>query len=152
MQNRSYSGHEKRLLKPLFRYNMKDKIYTNFVKRWEEVTDLPPQTLGPFTSSYKDLVHGSKSMPVPVYAAFWAGHSFRLVVLFWRKNFVSGFTSSKRILVSRPPTFKKLRRGEGFSLFIRLIHTWIFYLIRVFSLFRLFLVVFQSRMSQCAES
>jgi hypothetical protein len=49
---------------------MRDKIYANFVKKWEEVTDLPPQTLGPFTSSYKDFVHGVKSMPVPVYAAF----------------------------------------------------------------------------------
>lgn len=49
---------------------MKDKVYTNFVKRWEEVTDLPPQTLGPLTSSYKDFVHGVKSMPIPFYVLF----------------------------------------------------------------------------------
>ncbi|MBI5614574.1 hypothetical protein HY947_06625 [Candidatus Gottesmanbacteria bacterium] len=61
---------------------MKDRIYKNFVKRWEEVTDLPPQTLGPFTSSYKDLVHGVKSMPVPVYAVFGLVIAFGMLYFF----------------------------------------------------------------------
>jgi len=39
--------------------------YTNFLKRWEEVTNLPPQTLGPFTGMYKLLTGRFKVMPWP---------------------------------------------------------------------------------------
>lgn len=46
---------------------MRDRTYQKFVKRWEEVTDIPPQTLGPFTNIYKTLTHQLKVMPWPWY-------------------------------------------------------------------------------------
>ena len=45
---------------------MTDTLYTKFVKRWEEVTDLPPQTVGPLTPYYKRLVARLKVMPWPM--------------------------------------------------------------------------------------
>lgn len=45
---------------------MTDTVYDKFVKRWEEVTDLPPQTMGPFTPYYKQAVRRLKVMPWPV--------------------------------------------------------------------------------------
>ncbi|MCX6793850.1 MAG: hypothetical protein NTY06_01975 [Candidatus Gottesmanbacteria bacterium] len=45
---------------------MTDTTYRKFVKRWEEVTDLPPQTVGPLTPYYKALVRRLKVMPWPV--------------------------------------------------------------------------------------
>jgi hypothetical protein len=42
---------------------MTDALYQKFVKRWEEVTDLPPQTLGPLTPYYKKAVGRLKVMP-----------------------------------------------------------------------------------------
>jgi hypothetical protein len=42
---------------------MTDTTYKKFVKRWEEVTDLPPQTMGPATPCYKKLVARLKVMP-----------------------------------------------------------------------------------------
>ncbi len=45
---------------------MTDTVYHKFVKRWEEVTDLPPQTLGPLTPYYKKAVRRLKVMPWPV--------------------------------------------------------------------------------------
>lgn len=42
---------------------MPDHLYQKFVKRWEEVTDLPPQTLGPLTPHYKWIVKRLKVMP-----------------------------------------------------------------------------------------
>jgi hypothetical protein len=44
---------------------MTDTTYHKFVKRWEEVTDLPTQTVGPFTSQYKKVVKRLKVMPWP---------------------------------------------------------------------------------------
>ncbi len=44
---------------------MSTALYNKFVKRWEEVTDLPPQTVGPFTSVYKAAVRRLKVMPWP---------------------------------------------------------------------------------------
>jgi hypothetical protein len=44
---------------------MTDAIYHKFVKRWEEITDLPPQTVGPFTPYYKKTVKRLKVMPWP---------------------------------------------------------------------------------------
>ncbi len=44
---------------------MTDVLYKKFVKRWEEVTDLPPTRLGPFTPLYKTLVKRLKVMPWP---------------------------------------------------------------------------------------
>jgi len=42
---------------------MTDATYKKFVKRWEEVTDLPPQTFGPATPYYKKFVARLKVMP-----------------------------------------------------------------------------------------
>jgi hypothetical protein len=39
-------------------------LYRQFVKRWEEVTDLPVQTVGPLTPLYKILVKRLKVMPI----------------------------------------------------------------------------------------
>lgn len=44
---------------------MKDIVYRRFVKRWEEVIDLPPQTLGPLTPLYKAIMRRLKVMPWP---------------------------------------------------------------------------------------
>ena len=45
---------------------MTDTVYQKFVKRWEEVTDLPPQTVGPLRPYYKTLVRRLKVMPWPM--------------------------------------------------------------------------------------
>ncbi len=45
---------------------MKSTTYQKFVRRWEEVTDLPPQTVGPLTPYYKALVRRIKVMPWPI--------------------------------------------------------------------------------------
>lgn len=44
---------------------MTDITYRKFVKRWEEVVDLPPQTLGPLTKLYKQMTKRLKVMPMP---------------------------------------------------------------------------------------
>lgn len=44
---------------------MTDALYQRFVKRWEEVTDLPTQTVGPFTPVYKQITRRLKVMPWP---------------------------------------------------------------------------------------
>jgi hypothetical protein len=44
---------------------MKSTTYQKFVKRWEEVTDLPPQTVGPLTPFYKAIARRLKVMPWP---------------------------------------------------------------------------------------
>jgi len=46
---------------------MTNTTYQKFVKRWEEVTELPPQTLGPLTPYYKMLVRHLKVMPWPIF-------------------------------------------------------------------------------------
>lgn len=45
---------------------MTDATYRKFVKRWEEVTDIPPQGVGPLTPIYKQLVRRLKVMPWPL--------------------------------------------------------------------------------------
>ena len=45
---------------------MTDTLYNKFVKRWEEVTDLPPQTVGPLTPYYKKIATKLKVMPWPL--------------------------------------------------------------------------------------
>lgn len=40
-----------------------DKLYQNFYKKWEEVTALPPQTVGPFTPLYKRTIPLFKIAP-----------------------------------------------------------------------------------------
>lgn len=43
---------------------MNDKIlFNNFYKRWEEVTTLPPQTVGPLTPVYKRVIPLFKYAP-----------------------------------------------------------------------------------------
>ena len=45
---------------------MTDFVYQKFVKRWQEVTELPPQSVGPLTPVYKRLVRFLKVMPWPL--------------------------------------------------------------------------------------
>lgn len=45
---------------------MTQGTYQKFVKRWEEVTDLPPQTVGPLTPLYKAMTRRLKVMPWPL--------------------------------------------------------------------------------------
>lgn len=45
---------------------MSDTTYQKFLHRWEQVTDLPPQTVGPLTPYYKRAVKRLKVMPWPV--------------------------------------------------------------------------------------
>ncbi len=40
-----------------------DKLYQNFKTRWKEVTELPPQNLGPLTPVYKQTVPYLKIAP-----------------------------------------------------------------------------------------
>ena len=42
-------------------------MYQKFVERWLEITELPPQTLGPFTPLYKMLTKRLKIMPWPAF-------------------------------------------------------------------------------------
>ncbi len=42
---------------------MNDILYQKFVKRWEEVTDIPPQKFGILTPYYKYIVGWVKSAP-----------------------------------------------------------------------------------------
>ena len=44
---------------------MSDARYERFQKNWNEVTDLPPQTVGPFTPYYKMVTKRLKIMPLP---------------------------------------------------------------------------------------
>jgi hypothetical protein len=48
---------------------MTDPTYRKFVKRWQEVTDLPPQNVGPFTPMYHMIVRKLKVMPWPALVA-----------------------------------------------------------------------------------
>jgi CRISPR/Cas system endoribonuclease Cas6 (RAMP superfamily) len=45
---------------------MADLVYQKFVKRWQEVTELPPQTVGPLTPLYKKVAGLLKVMPWPM--------------------------------------------------------------------------------------
>lgn len=45
---------------------MSDALYHKFVKRWEEVTELPPTTVGPLTPYYKAITKRLKVMPWPL--------------------------------------------------------------------------------------
>ncbi len=44
---------------------MTDITYQKFVRRWEEVVEIPPQTLGPLTGLYKRMTKRLKIMPWP---------------------------------------------------------------------------------------
>jgi len=45
---------------------MKDALYERFQKKWDETTDLPPQTVGLLTPYYKMVTKRLKVMPIPV--------------------------------------------------------------------------------------
>lgn len=45
---------------------MKDALFDRFEKKWDETTDLPPQTVGPFTPYYKMVTKKLKVMPLPI--------------------------------------------------------------------------------------
>lgn len=60
---------------------MKDATYQKFVARWEEVMDLPPQTLGPLTPFYKALIRRLKVMPWPYFVLTAAGFVLALYFL-----------------------------------------------------------------------
>lgn len=48
---------------------MTDVLYEKLVKHWEEVTELPTQTVGPFTGVYKSITKRLKVMPWPLLLA-----------------------------------------------------------------------------------
>lgn len=58
---------------------MADATYQKFVKRWEEVVDIPPQTLGPLTQTYKRMTKRLKIMPWP----WFIGGSLLVAVLLY---------------------------------------------------------------------
>lgn len=60
----------------------KDTTYKKFVARWEEVVDLPVQTLGPFTPLYKRVVRQLKTMPFVPLIFLASGIVFLLYFLF----------------------------------------------------------------------
>lgn len=76
---------------------MKDATYRKFVERWKEVTDLPPQTLGPLTGVYKTVTRKLKVMPWPAFfltgavvsaALYWAfGASVSRIVSLLQQGF-----------------------------------------------------------------
>lgn len=61
---------------------MKDLTYQKFMKRWEEVTDLPPQSLGPLTPLYKFITKRFKVMPWPWFVVVSLVFAMGLYVLF----------------------------------------------------------------------
>lgn len=60
---------------------MDDLLYKKFVKRWESVINLPPQTLGPLTPLYKMVVQRLKVMPWPLLLAVSLGIALGLYLL-----------------------------------------------------------------------
>jgi hypothetical protein len=38
-----------------------------FLNRWQETTDIPPQTVGPITPLYKEVTKRLKIMPFPLF-------------------------------------------------------------------------------------
>jgi len=61
---------------------MNDPFYERFQKRWNEITDLPPQTVGPFTPYYKMITKRLKVMPFPILVLLSAGIIIALFVVF----------------------------------------------------------------------
>jgi len=61
---------------------MVDVTYQKFVKRWEEVTDIPPQTFGPLTSLYKKMTRRLKVMPWPWFVGVSTLLAFGLYLAF----------------------------------------------------------------------
>lgn len=74
-----------------------DALYRKFVERWEQVTDLPTQRVGPLTPAYKEIAKHLKVMPWPLLvvlaAAFVAviylflGYGITFLVTLLQKGF-----------------------------------------------------------------
>lgn len=62
--------------------NKSNTTYLKFLKRWEEVTELPPQTLGPLTPLYKFVTKRMKIMPLPWFVGVSVFVAFFLFILF----------------------------------------------------------------------
>lgn len=60
---------------------MHNLTYKKFLTRWEEVVDVPPQTLGPLTPVYKILIRRLKVMPWPYFVATAVGIVVGLYIL-----------------------------------------------------------------------
>ncbi len=48
---------------------MKKNNKQAFLNRWKETTDIPVQTVGPFTPYYKEVTKRLKVMPIPALIA-----------------------------------------------------------------------------------
>lgn len=59
---------------------MSNLTYKKFLTRWEQVVDLPPQTLGPLTPVYKSFIRRLKVMPWPYFVLSAA--AFVLILYF----------------------------------------------------------------------
>ena len=70
---------------------MKDVMYQKFVKRWEEVTDIPPQTIGPLTGLYRQITRRLKVMPWPAYVG--AGALFTAALYYAFGSSVAGIVT-----------------------------------------------------------
>jgi len=46
---------------------MKKNNRQAFLNRWKETTDIPVQTVGPFTPYYKEVTKQLKVMPIPAF-------------------------------------------------------------------------------------
>lgn len=46
---------------------MKNNNKQAFLNRWQETTDIPPQTIGPITPIYKEVTKRLKTMPFPMF-------------------------------------------------------------------------------------
>lgn len=45
---------------------MKNELFERFQTKWNETTELPPQTVGVFTPYYKMMTKRLKVMPIPL--------------------------------------------------------------------------------------
>jgi hypothetical protein len=61
---------------------MRKKTLDQFVRHWDEVTDLPPQSVGIFTPWYKEVTKRLKIMPWPFLLIGAVGVAFVLYLLF----------------------------------------------------------------------
>lgn len=59
-----------------------DALYQKFVQKWDEVTELPPQTVGPLTPVYKRTVPIFKVAPWRLFVplAFTLAAGFALIL------------------------------------------------------------------------
>lgn len=60
----------------------KDATYSGFVKRWEEVTSMPPQSVGVLTPAYKWVTSRFKVMPWPWFLSISIATAIVLFLVF----------------------------------------------------------------------